>query len=189
MTRPTAPLLRPLLTLSGLLCLAACGDPAPSPTAPKPAKAESVAHESELLKLTLAPEAVRRLGIATEKVGAGSAARVRATGGEIVVPSFGAGGNLFLAQRLVPCLVQCPAQHRFVVAGALHVRKRSGCGLAGVVPPVERGDQHAASQCVHTTSPIGPSRIGTLRAHGRSGRRGRPRSGRWAGRRVRSMGG
>lgn len=92
MTRPTAPLLRPLLTLSGLLCLAACGDPAPSPTAPKPAKAESVAHESELLKLTLAPEAVRRLGIATEKVGAGSAARVRATGGEIVVPSFGAGG-------------------------------------------------------------------------------------------------
>lgn len=91
MTRPPALPPRPILPLLGFIGLAACGNPAPSTTAPKPAKAESVAHESELLKLTLTPDAVRRLGITTERIGTGSTARVRATSGEMVVPS-GAGG-------------------------------------------------------------------------------------------------
>ncbi|BBD02061.1 hypothetical protein YGS_C2P0074 [Sphingobium sp. YG1] len=50
-----------------------------------------IAHEAELLKLTLTPQAVQRLGIATVKVGEGRAATMRETSGEIVVPN-GAGG-------------------------------------------------------------------------------------------------
>lgn len=74
-----------------LLLLSACGaDPSKS-NAP-PAKAEPVAHESELLKLTLTPEAQARLGIATVMVGSGSATQVRQASGEIVIPPTVAGG-------------------------------------------------------------------------------------------------
>lgn len=73
-----------------LLLLAACGEKAKT-TASAPAKTEVIAHEAELLKLTLTPQAVQRLGIATVKVGEGRAATMRETSGEIVVPN-GAGG-------------------------------------------------------------------------------------------------
>lgn len=73
-----------------LLLLPACGENAKTPASP-PAKAETIAHEAELLKLTLTPQAVQRLGIATIKVGEGQAAMMRETSGEIVVPN-GAGG-------------------------------------------------------------------------------------------------
>ncbi len=71
--------------------LTSCGvDPAPSKV--PPAKAEAVAHESDLLKLTLTAQAQQRLGIRTVKIGGGSAARIRATSGEIVVPPSDAAG-------------------------------------------------------------------------------------------------
>ncbi|MEC3909728.1 efflux RND transporter periplasmic adaptor subunit [Sphingobium sp. CR2-8] len=73
-----------------LLPLPACGDKAKTPAA-APAKAETIAHEAELLRLTLTPQAVQRLGIATVKVGEGQAATMRETSGEIVVPN-GSGG-------------------------------------------------------------------------------------------------
>jgi hypothetical protein len=76
--------------LYSLLLLPACGEKAKTPVAP-PAKSETMAHEVELLKLTLTPEAVERLGIATTTVGTGRAGMVRETSGEIVVPN-GAGG-------------------------------------------------------------------------------------------------
>ena len=77
--------------LALLLLLPACGaDPSKSTSAP--AKAEPVAHESELMKLTLTPEAQARLGIATVVVGSGSATHVRQASGEIVIPPSVAGG-------------------------------------------------------------------------------------------------
>jgi hypothetical protein len=51
-----------------------------------------VVHESELLRLTLTPEAQQRLGIATVRVGEGSAAASREGAGEIVVPPTAASG-------------------------------------------------------------------------------------------------
>lgn len=77
--------------LYALLLLPACGEKARTPVASPPAKSETIAHEAELLKLTLTPQAVERLGIATATVGAGQTAMVRETSGEIVVPN-GAGG-------------------------------------------------------------------------------------------------
>lgn len=72
-------------------CLAACG-PAAAPPARAPSHAEPVAHESELLKLTLTSQAQQRLGIKLVRVGDGSANAKRQTAGEIVVPPTSAGG-------------------------------------------------------------------------------------------------
>ncbi len=72
--------------------LAGCGgDAAKSPSTP-PSKAEIVAHEADLLRLTLTPEAQTRLGIRTVITRDGTASRTRQTSGEIIVPSFGAAG-------------------------------------------------------------------------------------------------
>ena len=88
----TLPIRRwPIALLPLVTAFAGCGsDPAP-PHAP-PAKAEAVAHESDLLKLTLTAQAQRRLGIRTVKIGDGSAMRTRATSGEVVVPPTGVAG-------------------------------------------------------------------------------------------------
>lgn len=83
--------MRLILLLSTCLPLVACGSPSSKSAAP-PAKAEVVAHESELLTLTLTPEAQRRLGIETVRVGGGEMAAMRQAPGEIVVPPSGAGG-------------------------------------------------------------------------------------------------
>jgi hypothetical protein len=72
------------ITLSG------CGEVA-SNGAVKPAKAEPVAHESELLKLTLTTDAERRLGLQTVAVGSGATRRVRTATGEIIVPPLAGG--------------------------------------------------------------------------------------------------
>lgn len=79
-----------IFLLCVLLPLTACDNNAKTP-ATAPAKAETIAHEAELLKLTLTPRAVQRLGIATVKADEGQAATMRETSGEIVVPN-GAGG-------------------------------------------------------------------------------------------------
>ncbi|WAC24729.1 efflux RND transporter periplasmic adaptor subunit [Blastomonas sp. SL216] len=70
--------------------LTACGS---EPTAPPKASvhSEAVAHEIELVRLKLTPEAQKRLGIVTERVGTGTASAMRMTSGEIVIPA-GVGG-------------------------------------------------------------------------------------------------
>ncbi|HQR89227.1 MAG TPA: hypothetical protein PLH31_08185, partial [Caulobacter sp.] len=57
----------------------------------KPAKAEPVAHETELLRLTLTSDAERRLGLQTVAIGSGAARRVRAAHGEIVAAPYAGG--------------------------------------------------------------------------------------------------
>lgn len=80
---------QPLILLP--LLLTGCGGDPSKPSAP-PAHAETIAHESELLKLTLTPQAQHRLGIALQRTGGGSAAARREVAGEIVVPPISANG-------------------------------------------------------------------------------------------------
>lgn len=87
MTRPYVPA---ALCFCTSFLVAGCSDAAKSP-ASAPSHAEAVSHETELLRLSLKPEAVKRLGIATVKVEPGQALVMRETSGEIVVPN-GAGG-------------------------------------------------------------------------------------------------
>ena len=81
----------PIATLPLMAVLTSCGND-PAPPKASPAKAEAVAHESDLLKLTLTEQAQDRLGIRTVKIGDGSATQTRETSGEVVVPSSGASG-------------------------------------------------------------------------------------------------
>ena len=74
-----------------LLLVAGCGGAPSTPAAP-PAHAETIARETELLKLTLTPEAQRRLGIVLHRVKDGSASTMREVAGEIVVPPTSTGG-------------------------------------------------------------------------------------------------
>lgn len=71
--------------LLSLLALAACGSGESAPAA-APVHAEPVADETELLRLTLTPEALQRLGIETVRVSDGSATQTLEVAGEVVVP-------------------------------------------------------------------------------------------------------
>ncbi len=72
------------LVLICLLGLSACGQ-APAEKPSPPAKVEAIGHETELMRLTLKPEAVQRLGLATEAVrGEQRASLSRTVPGEIV---------------------------------------------------------------------------------------------------------
>lgn len=77
------------LPLVAFLALAACGDGTSKPTAP--AHAQPVAHEADLLRLSLSPQAQKRLGIETVRVDVGSSAGRRETSGEIVAPNAAGG--------------------------------------------------------------------------------------------------
>jgi hypothetical protein len=70
--------------------LAGCSA-AERPAAVKPAKTEPVAHETELLRLTLTQDAERRLGLRTVAVGSGATRRTRAAHGEIVAAPLAGG--------------------------------------------------------------------------------------------------
>lgn len=83
--------MRHIIALLLLTSLAACSDKKPT-SSPSASKAELVAHEAELLKLTLTPEAQRRLGLVTVRASGGSVAGVREVAGEIVVPPSRADG-------------------------------------------------------------------------------------------------
>ncbi|MDV5825534.1 MULTISPECIES: efflux RND transporter periplasmic adaptor subunit [Sphingomonadales] len=83
--------MRPPLILLLPVILAACGGEPSKPAAP-PSHAETIAHETELLKLTLTPQAQQRLGIGLARVGDGSASAQRQVAGEIVVPPTSANG-------------------------------------------------------------------------------------------------
>ena len=74
------------MSVAALLLLGGCSDKATSP-ASKPSKSDPVGHETELLRLTLTPQAEKRLAIRTVNVGTGTSARVRAAHGEIVAPT------------------------------------------------------------------------------------------------------
>ena len=78
------------MVLALVLLPSCCSAPPARPVAP--AKTEAIAHEANLLKLTLTDRAEQRLGIRIARVGDGSAARTRETSGEIVVPPSGIGG-------------------------------------------------------------------------------------------------
>ncbi|MGE6695260.1 MULTISPECIES: efflux RND transporter periplasmic adaptor subunit [Sphingomonadaceae] len=82
--------MRQIILIAPIL-LAGCGSDPSQPAAP-PAHAETIAHETELLKLTLTPQAQQRLGIGLARVGGGSASAVRQVAGEIVVPPTSANG-------------------------------------------------------------------------------------------------
>jgi multidrug efflux pump subunit AcrA (membrane-fusion protein) len=71
------------------ILLAGCGGDASNPA---PSHAETIAHETELLKLTLTPQAQQRLGIGLVRVVGGSANAQRQVAGEIVVPPTSANG-------------------------------------------------------------------------------------------------
>ena len=81
------------MAIVGALCigLGACGSGKDVPAAVKPATAELLAHETELLKLTLTAAAEIRLGILTVQVVEGTAVRTIKVQGEIVVPTGGGG--------------------------------------------------------------------------------------------------
>lgn len=73
------------------LALVACGSREETSKTEKPAKVESVAYESELLKLILTPQAEIRLGLEKVSIGIGSIPRVLSAHGEIVVPAADGG--------------------------------------------------------------------------------------------------
>ncbi len=78
------------IALIPLMLLSACGSDPAAPAKP-PVHSEAIAHETELVRLKLTPEAQKRLGIVTERIGTGTASAIRMTSGEIVIPA-GAGG-------------------------------------------------------------------------------------------------
>lgn len=82
--------MRTIPVVLACLSIAACGEKAPK--SPSPSSAELVAHESDLLKLTLTADAQRRLGITTARVTGGTISGRRQATGEIVAPASTAGG-------------------------------------------------------------------------------------------------
>lgn len=78
--------LRTIAAMLGCLVLSACGSGEPKKAA-APAKVETIGHETELMKLTLTPDAERRLGIQAIPIGTGSSARNLPMHGEIVAPA------------------------------------------------------------------------------------------------------
>lgn len=78
------------MTLPAVFVLAACGSE-PKAAPDKPAKAEPVGHEADLLKLTLSAQAIQRLGIETSPASGGESANSLMLHGEVVVPPAGGG--------------------------------------------------------------------------------------------------
>lgn len=74
-----------------VLALAGCGGATPK-AGDKPAKVDPVAHESELMKITLSPEAERQLGIAVASMATSVRPSTLETFGEIVIPPASSGG-------------------------------------------------------------------------------------------------
>jgi multidrug efflux system membrane fusion protein len=71
------------LVLLVIVAVASCGPPKPKTASP--AKTEALLHETELLRITLTPDAERRLGLQTVVVGQAEARPTIAAHGEIVI--------------------------------------------------------------------------------------------------------
>lgn len=84
------PLLLLSVALPGGFTLAGCGSE-PKTAPDKPATAEAIGHETDLLKLTLSAQAVQRLGIQTVRASDGEAANSLMLHGEVVIPPAGGG--------------------------------------------------------------------------------------------------
>lgn len=85
-------LVRTALASIAVILPAACGSGAKNATpASPPAQTVLLAHESELLKITLSADAERRLGIATSAIANGAFRRTRRFHGEVVVAPKGDG--------------------------------------------------------------------------------------------------
>ncbi|MBL0115699.1 MAG: efflux RND transporter periplasmic adaptor subunit [Sphingomonadales bacterium] len=83
-----------ILCAMSIPMLAGCGSGKDSASSAPPAKSEKLAHESELLTLTLRPETEKRLGIQTTTLSSREVVGTIVAQGEIVAP--GAGGIVVL---------------------------------------------------------------------------------------------
>lgn len=92
-------LLSPGLALAAL-ALGACSDASSPHSEAKPAKVDPVAHETELMKIALTPQAAERLGIRTAAVGRGERADTIVAHGEVVVPNMAGGVPITTATDL-----------------------------------------------------------------------------------------
>ena len=123
-----------LAVMGAWALLSACG-PAAKSAAVDPAKTELVAHETELLRLTLTPEAERRLGLQTVTVAAGARRKTRAAHGEIVAAPL-AGGLPVAAGADLGTLAASQARADGDVARAraeLEVAEKAYARAAGLV--------------------------------------------------------
>lgn len=89
-----------LAVLGACLSLTACGQGKPAASSPKPAKVEAIGHETELMRLTLTPQAEARLGLKYARVENGSARRSRVTHGEVMAAPVAGGLPITTAQDL-----------------------------------------------------------------------------------------
>lgn len=70
-----------------LMLLPACGGESKVGSTAQPATTTAVAHEADLLHITLTPQARERLGIAVSRAGNATARQSRLTTGEVVAPN------------------------------------------------------------------------------------------------------
>lgn len=104
MSFSTSPSIRALFVVAGIgfvgFSLSAGGGEKSGHAPVAPAKAEVVGHETELLKLTLTPEAEARLGLQYARATSGSARRNRMVHGEVMAPPAAGGVPVTAAQDL-----------------------------------------------------------------------------------------
>lgn len=104
MASPSLPALRrapeTLTALAACLALSACGQGKPAASSPKPAKVEVIGHETELMRLTLTPQAETRLGLEIERVERGSARQSLTTYGEVMAAPTAGGLPVTTSQDL-----------------------------------------------------------------------------------------
>lgn len=89
-----------LALLGASLTLGACGQGKPAASGVKPAKVEAIGHETELMRLTLTPQAETRLGLKFARVESGSARQSRLTHGEVMAAPVAGGLPVTTSQDL-----------------------------------------------------------------------------------------
>lgn len=89
-----------LVVLGACLALTACGQGKSAASSPKPAKVEAIGHETELMRLTLTPQAEARLGLKFARVESGSARQSRVTHGEVMAAPIAGGLPITTSQDL-----------------------------------------------------------------------------------------
>ena len=103
------------------LLLTACGSERASDIKP-PVHSEAIAHETELVRMTLTPEAHKRLGITTERASSGGVLETRMTSGEIVIPAASGGAPINAASNLQQLAAQQTAANGEVARASAQLR-------------------------------------------------------------------